>query len=502
MCAMAWRTSCLCLCFKHKMLAFALKIAKLGNGIVTGPIAYRHLMPEYPNTDAIVHISTTAHNIKCLVGFDLAESRIECYDGDPREEYRLPGLHIINHDYEYRASPMELREITENYADLLQFTIEECYYDADGVFHASDRCHDALKTRTMSVWRARLDRVHHWRSLGFIVKCDEYDTQCIYSPEIHDQILATSSIISIRFKDMDVDDTLLKTFSGRNFSFSRCRITATYCPSDDFHDCTFVGVRVPGSGSSLRRIIGATLSTFAPLSTTLVNGKNDDSVFDPFYEMQDVFCEEQVDMFADFLTGFDGPIPDAHIRQLMSMRRAWHYSPSIAKLLATNKLFAEKANEDTWECVSAHVGPDFWVPSEWIHDLNVLIMLTLKHMTRPKYTFYTNYVRDEDTYLRFLVERNMITSVLYSNYIPTFAHDDAFVSAPLRACHKIKLGCHDCIVIDIDLDGISDMIDRDGYTDETLEFLRDQLEIDHMHDGALARMLRARPDIGSSGLSL
>lgn len=498
------------------MSEFALKIAKLGNGIVTGPIAYRRLVPDCPSDDAIVHISCTMCHPKCFLGFDLPESKIEFYDGMRRKEYRMPGLLIVNHDSEYSGPPIVHREINGNIDIWTRFPIEECYYDMDGTFHMTDKCTEALNTRTMSVYMVRLDCAHQWRKLGFIVNCTEYDSDCVYSPELHDQILAEPDVTHILFKDMTVDDSLLDAFRGRNFSFVRCHLTATYCPDDDFEDCTFVRLRVPRgyyvhnptSNSMSYPKTDVTLSTFAPLSTTLVNDMITDDIFEPLYDMRRAFRDEQGAMFMDFLAAFEGPVPDAHIRWIREAMYADHYSPALAKLLSTNKLLAEKTNDDTWQCVVAHVGPDFCVPMEWIHSLNVLIMLTLKRMVRSKYMYYTNYVEHDDYWLREMLERDQIGPSLYGNYIPTFAcamyskYKDVFAAAPMRKCHPIGPNIYDGFVLDLDLDGISDMIDRDGYTPEILEFLRDQLEIDHMHDHALARMLRARPDVASSDLRL
>lgn len=50
------------------------------------------------------------------------------------------------------------------------------------------------------------------------------------------------------------------------------------------------------------------------------------------------------------------------------------------------------------------------------------------------------------------------------------------------------------VVIDLDLDGIADALERDGWTPEMQQFAREQLKIDFYHKFAFTRFPRSRKD--------
>lgn len=76
-----------------------------------------------------------------------------------------------------------------------------------------------------------------------------------------------------------------------------------------------------------------------------------------------------------------------------------------------------------------------------------------------------------------------------SDFAPEFRRRSA---KEVRTRHDSEYEMY--VVIDLDLDSIADVLDRDGWTPEMQQFAREQLKIDTYHDYAFTRFLRARKD--------
>lgn len=132
------------------------------------------------------------------------------------------------------------------------------------------------------------------------------------------------------------------------------------------------------------------------------------------------------------------------------------------------------------------------IPIEYINKLDWLVSLTQQNMTCIKYPYYTNYVREWDDHRSLYLDRE--PSKVYMNNIPSFVQE-LCPGAVLVPVHRVTRDDVTYIVQNLAIDQIMDELDMHGFTPDMREFLRLQLSIDWLHDGALARALSARTDV-------
>lgn len=141
------------------------------------------------------------------------------------------------------------------------------------------------------------------------------------------------------------------------------------------------------------------------------------------------------------------------------------------------------------------------IPVHWITTLGWLIKFTLYGMTcqtaqhKKQHIWYGTHGKPKE------LLTTQIDPCLLTNNIPTFAvavHPsvrDLFREG-IFVPYNVKHFCmHRCVMINLAVDEIMDMIDRDGYTVDTLEFLRAELLSDVKNSDALRRALSTRTDV-------
>lgn len=139
---------------------------------------------------------------------------------------------------------------------------------------------------------------------------------------------------------------------------------------------------------------------------------------------------------------------------------------------------------------------DIKVPLHVVTDPYELGQRNLRGTVYTMYPFYTTCctILDDDSSLSRLMANDFVSMIAASrDVLPDNMRD--FPIRNTSECytqHQSRYGTY--IVIDLDLDGINDALDRDGWTPEMQQFAREQLKIDLYHKFAFTRFLRARKD--------
>lgn len=493
------------------MFEEALAFAKKYNGIIVGSYAVRGLISDFP-----------AEYIDVLVPW-----------GSQIDGQQICTIHALDCDiYEIENSkirvlcPLDDNDVVSSFLARVDFPINKCYYDANGVHHAGPDARKAALTRKMHVSSAQLDRVHKYRSRGFEITYDDIADTCEYLPELHEQIHATPAIKCIIYRDMTVTQHMLRDASDvelwncrlnncivrtSDVFMSRCIGTVQLLHTVDFstmNDCEFLLVEILDD-VNLKDHNDMYMRSGAYVSMVQ---RNWSCTPETIYEQDDRML-----LKLRFMAGL--PCPDVREiknildRLLMNETRIEQEDiNALLVIMSKNKTITKLLTGQLRYVLEKHPMPDYChvrVPAEWVHCLRLLCWLTERGLCAPIYQYSTPYINCQCSDVCW---SGKITPgpALMANDIPTFAtliepsNKEFFRTAQFRPAHICVAGFRSEVsyVIDIDLDGISDMIDREGYTPEVSEFLRDQLEIDSLHDFALLDMLHRRPDIGLSGLNL
>lgn len=498
------------------MFARALEIVKKYDGIIVGSYAIRGLIPDFPVGDNI-------DIVLCQLPKDIDEFCSGESSNFLRDDF---GLFVSNGIKIFRYYG-ESDDVVNSWRSLTDFDITECHYDANGVFHSTLNARRAAMARSIHATIACIDRVHKFKSYGFTVTHDRTSTHCKYLPELRDQLIANASIRDIFVDDKVIVNNEYEVFKGRCLHFRNCKIFGEFSCGSVFDNCTFTNVTLSSNSVFLVNCVGAVkvLDTCVIRecikSPYLLVEANNRPVLQSALSYivlgsvrltgpldMDEECERMF-LYIDLLNTFDLP-PKCLVDVLCMLMcttsskpnyaRARQYAPKVLNLMSKSKHFAWCPAALMFTFINTLDPSEYRsiVPIEWIRDFSMLLTLTVRGCVRSKYQYYTNFLYAEisNVTVRYLKNHSRNPRI-FTNHIPSFAaairkkYRDRFVGAVFRPCHKYSV----YVVLNIDLDGIGDLIDRDGYTPDTLEFLREQLAIDHMHNGALRAYLLSRGDV-------
>lgn len=491
------------------MFAKALEIAKEHNGIIIGSCAISRLVPRltYETIDiATRNDAGDGSVLSCMI-----ECRVPFY----RELLLCGGQ--IRLLYFLMDGMSDFENTVMSSMDL---DICKCYYDSDGVFHATDAARVAANTRTMSpIEKVHLHRVHKYRRLGFLITDCTYTDRTVYLPELHNQILDMPEIINIVIKDMHVTDALIRELSAgrpnRTYKLINAFVDAVSAPICSAYNSMFLGTRITcdtemtecaghvtcdeygefetnpfllvETQSDLDEIHTYETCTISHDSDGMVNG-----VESPFSEE----CDERAKLYVEFLAGLDA-VTDKQMELAETLEAVHLMTKANIVLCAKNRKWANmyfgRYSYRNLDIIPSGVR----VPIEHIHCMLGLLEFTMRDLTCVKHKYYTNYVKT----INFADLSEYIGPRMYMNSIPTFIVADwpsriHMLEGAVLQPYRIVCKQYDrYTVLNLDVDGIMDMLDTEGYTANIVEFLEMQLEIDWMHDGALERALRARDDV-------
>lgn len=165
-------------------------------------------------------------------------------------------------------------------------------------------------------------------------------------------------------------------------------------------------------------------------------------------------------------------------------------------------------NSRVEEYLQSLINLDVRVPLHVVTSVHELAQRNLRGTVYTLFPFYTTCCRpmhvdefDElmDTTNPRLFDNDLASLIVASSQCryegPELA-DDFAIDLPRRSTIFYDDWDTDTrVTLTLDLDSITDALDRDGWTLEMRQFAREQLKIDKYHKYALTRMLRARKDV-------
>lgn len=416
--------------------------------------------------------------------------------------------------------------------------IEQCYYEPSGVFRASPDALAAAASRTMRpVAPVRLDRVYTFRRHGFKITGVTLSDHCLYMPELHEQLMDTSEITVIEFEDMHVTAEILEDLSrpDRTYVFRRCMVSVRSVAFDYAEDTVFFGTDISHKGALLTRCSGCVTvydymfnrmidcpdlcveSIISPDTAPFNNQHNYGNAFVVEYvsglvEVYGLICRYEDAGRNTLRMKLFAAMTELSWRQLDSIDfDTCSTMPEHWQLCAKNQRYLTHFMD--------HVGPfsvgairalesapvGVRVPVDAITSLGWLVQFTKYGMTYVRYPYYTNFLSMTYDQLNSATKRVTIDPRILASDIPSFMvtlksrRREKFGDAVFRPAHIVKLDYDHsddvCLVMDINIDAIMDMIDREGITPDIMYFLQRQIQIDWMHDNALTRALRGRTDM-------
>lgn len=155
--------------------------------------------------------------------------------------------------------------------------------------------------------------------------------------------------------------------------------------------------------------------------------------------------------------------------------------------------------------MSAHKVPAHHV--RYLHDLVELVNADRLLVVFPHYTYHCRYTTEEDVIE--LCDELRENSRRTSHNIPTFLRALAIDAEVAPAKYDFIAGCPlvstkyvstysgfgvTGVCIELDTCAIADDLDRDGWTPLMIDFAREQLKIDWMHDDKFMQFLMSRDD--------
>lgn len=491
------------------MFEQALEVAKLYNGVIGGSYAVRGLISDFPcETIDVFVIEHVDHYSQQSTFFcdDVVESATVTYEGNIRIIYLEP----CDTDFNLRGLIRYLMSSRE-------LDIEKCYYDQDGVFHATEAACAAAATRVMRpTMPVRLDQIRKYERHGFTIIEPTIHHTCTYVEDLCDEIAKCEVITHVDFLNTHITDEIIDKFSivDRTYATHNCIVTAKRVDLTVSNLTVFLGTRTSVIPTEIRNSSGHLIFDldyqgglyFLDSDDLLIEGRTSSG---PIYGISGLYDNptsstipcvidegiERLDIRRKFLAGLD-VVTDEQVSDI-SCRYASEFKDGFL-IASKNRKFARKLfrshpfDVDIGE-ILRDVPSSARIPVEWIHSLTWLVKLTAYGRTKVTMPYYTNYI-EWDMIIRDELLAEALACQHLGNDIATFIvacrsdARDMFNSAVFRPYRKVHYSWSTYIVLELAMDEILDMLNNG---DDHGEFLREQLLIDHLHDGALKRILDA-----------
>lgn len=497
------------------MFEQAFDVTRVTGGWIVGSAASRHLASDIPvgRVDVLVPTYQTPYDANLL-----AVGHFGC-DCRYYEVFELEGtsINIIKPcDQAHGTDPTQVIDIFMSVTDM---SINMCYYDAHGAFHSTAHANDAAATRSMEVLKTQLDRVHKYRKRGFEVVYVFACPRCVYSPDIDGMIRQSKSVKTLILRNMTITDELMATLPPvDNLEFQDCTMDLVSVRATEVFMSRCVGyVQLVGCIELYTRNDCETLMIEIP---DVLSKEEQDRLFVTYVQSgayvivprynwsctPDTFRCESDQMLLDLkgMSFMEDYVTPDHASRIVD--HLFSNEVEITDSVIDDLLSAMSRNRDMCEtngCSIFHVltrwpvdtYPRIRVPVEWIHCLGLLMWLALHGMCTQVHHYSTPYVRCTcgGRFLSDLDERALAR--LFAFDIPVFVtaimpqHARLFDGAIFRKWHVVDVAPNEPLhyVIDLNLDGIRDMIEQAGATSE---FLNEQIKLDYLHENALCKLLR------------
>lgn len=452
----------------------ALRIAADVNGCIVGGYAIRNIVPDWP-CDIIDIVGTKEWET------DLPVTTQRTW--------------LSSNMLEWKVHPSGRIRVATWYTLLSgwEFSMENCRYDADGTYHASDVARNAAASRTLSTSEPfSANDIAKLEKRGFKfghLRC----TYAVYDEKLLDSF-SRYGRIDIYLDRVLVDNAVAHILATYKF----CNVVMLGCivymgvlwghNSVRFRNCMIGGTECHGSVHVDGTNCGWLYSVDPSGAKALIGNEY----------TRTITRQEEEDRAKIYLEFLDGLAPDMRAYEIADVIASRDHieSPAYFRVLCKYKTIYDKyVSGYCHPMIQMHVlaHRECVFPSEWITEIHTLIEATKYGVCKPRHPFFAQcmfridrqYVTDDEAF----VNRPL-------NNIMTFVHDTDpapskwYNIMPRYPCRWI-VGTQ---AMYLPLDQIDDKLNGEGYTVEMMDMLIDQILTHDVYKAELGAYLLRRGD--------